>query len=195
MPPTRCWQRPAAEAAAWIYSWIWVPGLGFIVFLPLLFPSGRLSSPRWRPFAWFSLLGCAAASRERGRAPADQMGSLCRRTGGRRLSSHLDRLGSGGTTMASHGWIRACVGWNRGSPDGSGHGDNTLQALGDRHPHKPHPRLRIAHGDTGSSLLRCRRSAAAVLRRPHRREVHARGGGLHSLDRRSVHHSRFEWRT
>jgi hypothetical protein len=47
---------PAAEAAAWIYSWVWVPGLGFIVFLPLLFPSGRLPSASWRPFAWFSVL-------------------------------------------------------------------------------------------------------------------------------------------
>jgi hypothetical protein len=47
---------PAAEAAAWIYSWLWVPGLGLIVFLALLFPSGRLPSPRWRPFAWLSLL-------------------------------------------------------------------------------------------------------------------------------------------
>ncbi len=47
---------PAAEVAAWISSWVWVPGLGFIVFLPLLFPSGRLPSPRWRPFAWFSVL-------------------------------------------------------------------------------------------------------------------------------------------
>jgi hypothetical protein len=35
---------PAAEAAAWVYSWVWVPGLGFIVFLPLLFPTGRLPS-------------------------------------------------------------------------------------------------------------------------------------------------------
>src|SRR5829696_10468206 len=47
---------PAAEAAAWIYSWIWVPALGFIVFLPLLFPTGRLPSARWRPFAWLSVL-------------------------------------------------------------------------------------------------------------------------------------------
>src|SRR5215203_2074272 len=53
---------PAAEAAAWIYSWVWVPALGFIVFLPLLFPSGRLPSPRWRPFAWFSVLLVAAGT-------------------------------------------------------------------------------------------------------------------------------------
>src|SRR3712207_1935526 len=37
-------------------SWVWVFGLGFIVFLPLLFPSGRLPSASWRPFAWFSVL-------------------------------------------------------------------------------------------------------------------------------------------
>src|SRR5215203_4085237 len=53
---------PAAEAAAWVYSWVWVPGLGFIVFLPLLFPSGRLPSARWRPFAWFSVLLVAAGT-------------------------------------------------------------------------------------------------------------------------------------
>jgi hypothetical protein len=53
---------PAAEAAAWIYSWVWVPGLGFIVFLALLFPSGRLPSPRWRPFAWLSVLLVAAGT-------------------------------------------------------------------------------------------------------------------------------------
>src|ERR687893_2469556 len=47
---------PTAEAAAWIYSWLWVPGLGFIVFLALLFPSGHLPSPRWSPFAWLSVL-------------------------------------------------------------------------------------------------------------------------------------------
>ena len=47
---------PAAEVSAWIYSWVWVPGLGFLVFLPLLFPNGRLPSPRWSLFAWFSVL-------------------------------------------------------------------------------------------------------------------------------------------
>jgi hypothetical protein len=51
-----------AEAAAWLYSWVWVPALGVIVFLPLLFPNGRLPSPRWRPFAWLSVLLAAAGT-------------------------------------------------------------------------------------------------------------------------------------
>jgi hypothetical protein len=47
---------PAGEAAAWAASWVWVLGAGFAVFLLLLFPDGRLPSPRWRWFAWLSLL-------------------------------------------------------------------------------------------------------------------------------------------
>jgi len=65
---------PAAEAAAWIYSWVWVPGLGFIVFLPLLFPSGRLPSPRWRPFAWFSVLLAGAGTIMAAFSPAPGVG-------------------------------------------------------------------------------------------------------------------------
>src|SRR5215207_7940296 len=65
---------PAAEAAAWIYSWIWVPGLGFIVFLPLLFPSGRLPSPGWRPFAWLSVLLVAAGTTMAALSPGPGVG-------------------------------------------------------------------------------------------------------------------------
>jgi hypothetical protein len=53
---------PAGELAAWIDSWLWVPGLGLIVFLALLFPGGRLPSPRWSPFAWLSVLVVAAGT-------------------------------------------------------------------------------------------------------------------------------------
>ncbi len=47
---------PAGEAAAWIYSWAWVPALGLTVYSLLLFPDGRLPSHRWRWFFWLSLL-------------------------------------------------------------------------------------------------------------------------------------------
>jgi hypothetical protein len=41
-----------AAAAAWVSSWMWVPHVGLMVFLGLLFPNGLLPTARWRPFAW-----------------------------------------------------------------------------------------------------------------------------------------------
>jgi len=47
---------PASEALAWILAWLWVPVVGLQVLLLLLFPDGRLPSPRWRWYFWLSLL-------------------------------------------------------------------------------------------------------------------------------------------
>jgi hypothetical protein len=47
---------PAGEAFAWLTSWVWVFGLGLIVYLDLLFPNGRLPGARWRWFAWFTAI-------------------------------------------------------------------------------------------------------------------------------------------
>jgi hypothetical protein len=47
---------PAGEAFAWLSSWIWVGGLGLVVFLDLLFPNGRLPSARWRWFVRFTAI-------------------------------------------------------------------------------------------------------------------------------------------
>ena len=48
---------PFGTEVAWLSQWIWAPGLGLIlVFLPLLFPDGRLPSRRWHPVAWLGAL-------------------------------------------------------------------------------------------------------------------------------------------
>jgi hypothetical protein len=47
---------PGGEAAAWIASWLWVPQLGSVVLVVLLFPDSRLPSRGWRWFAWLSAL-------------------------------------------------------------------------------------------------------------------------------------------
>ncbi len=43
----------AARAAAWLVNWAWVIPTAGLAFILLLFPTGRLRSPRWRPAAWF----------------------------------------------------------------------------------------------------------------------------------------------
>src|SRR5919199_2781959 len=47
---------PGGEAAAWLASWLWIPQLGSVVFVVLLFPDSRLLSRGWRWFAWLSVL-------------------------------------------------------------------------------------------------------------------------------------------
>ena len=43
------------QAMLWLQSWLWMLFVGLLVFLLLLFPTGRLPSSRWRPFAWVSV--------------------------------------------------------------------------------------------------------------------------------------------
>jgi hypothetical protein len=51
-PRTRIW-------AHWM-GWIWLFGVGFVVFVLLLFPTGTLPSRRWRPVVWAAAAGLAA---------------------------------------------------------------------------------------------------------------------------------------
>jgi hypothetical protein len=43
---------PGGWAMAWLGQWPWYIALGLLSLLLLLFPTGRLLSPRWRPVAW-----------------------------------------------------------------------------------------------------------------------------------------------
>jgi FtsH-binding integral membrane protein len=64
---------PGRLAAAWVFTWIWSPTIILtLVFLLLLFPTGRSLSPRWRPLTWlavgltaaFAILGALSPSLE-----------------------------------------------------------------------------------------------------------------------------------
>ena len=54
---------PGGEWAAWLSSWLWLPTTGLLpTFSFLLFPDGRLPSPRWRPVAWYAGIALAIFS-------------------------------------------------------------------------------------------------------------------------------------
>jgi hypothetical protein len=54
-------RQSAPAAAAWTYSWggdtwSWIPSVGLLFTqVPLRFPDGRLPSPRWRWFSWYTI--------------------------------------------------------------------------------------------------------------------------------------------
>ena len=51
---------PGGELASWLASWAFVPGIVIgVVFLPLLFPDGRLPSRRWWPLGLAGALAMA----------------------------------------------------------------------------------------------------------------------------------------
>src|SRR5687767_10844737 len=53
---------PGGEVFAWLTSWVGIFGLGLVVFLDLLFPTGRLPSARWRWFARFTAIALLPAT-------------------------------------------------------------------------------------------------------------------------------------
>lgn len=53
---------PGGGVAIWLSLWLWMGMLGSLLYTVLLFPSGRLPSPRWRPASWIAglVLGSVA---------------------------------------------------------------------------------------------------------------------------------------
>ncbi len=69
---------PAGEWLFWLRSWSWFLAAALTIgFLPLLFPDGRVPSPRWRPLAW--LIGVAHLSGRRRAGARDPRGHRQRR--------------------------------------------------------------------------------------------------------------------
>ncbi len=53
---------PGGGVSAWIVGWLWVPLNALLAFLALLFPDGKLPSPRWRPVGWLNGVVAVAGS-------------------------------------------------------------------------------------------------------------------------------------
>ena len=67
-PGTRIWGH-------WL-GWTWLFGVGFVVFVLLLFPTGSLPSHRWRPVAWAAIAAMAGWVLGNTYAPTPVDGSL-----------------------------------------------------------------------------------------------------------------------
>jgi hypothetical protein len=61
---------PGPSWVGWAEGVVWHPAFGLLAFLLLLFPHGRLPSPRWRPFAWFTVAVYLSLSLAAALAPA-----------------------------------------------------------------------------------------------------------------------------
>jgi hypothetical protein len=87
---TRPGVLPGAIVAAWYAGWHWNLTISLtLVFTALLFPTGRLPSPRWRPLAWLAGLTTAALV---------LLGALqlrCQRSGAACSRTRSGSLGSG----------------------------------------------------------------------------------------------------
>jgi signal transduction histidine kinase len=63
---------PGAVMAAWLGNFTWLPSLVLLsTYLLLLFPDGRLPSPRWRPVAWGAAVAVAAIALSLALEPGD----------------------------------------------------------------------------------------------------------------------------
>ncbi|HEX5937471.1 MAG TPA: hypothetical protein VFZ75_07275, partial [Actinomycetota bacterium] len=63
---------PAADVAAWITEWIWIPSMALLALhIPLLYPDGHLPSPRWRSVAVVGTIGAILGTIFFALAPGD----------------------------------------------------------------------------------------------------------------------------
>jgi hypothetical protein len=98
---TRPGVLPGAIVAAWYAGWHWYLTISLtLVFTALLFPTGRLPSPRWRPLAWLAGLTTAAL------VLLEALQASLPEIGGRVLSNPIGITGSG--TLSRAGSATSC---------------------------------------------------------------------------------------
>jgi hypothetical protein len=93
---------PGGAVAGWVSSWMWVPHVGLMVFLGLLFPNGLLPTPRWRPFAWFVVVAILAGTAALALSPGPLSGLGP-------IQNPLDIEGVGRTVGLAHALVWALV--------------------------------------------------------------------------------------
>src|SRR5215211_7037058 len=99
-----------AETAAWFSSWSWTLWIYVpTTFLLLLFPDGRLPSPRWRPVAWCAALGVISFVAGNALEPGP-LGDFPRITNPYGVDSPiLDAIASAGYILASASMVASAV--------------------------------------------------------------------------------------
>src|SRR5215207_7919048 len=98
------------ETAAWFSSWSWTLWVYVPTsFLLLLFPDGRLPSPRWRPVAWCAALGVAGFLAGTALQPGP-LGDFPRITNPYGVDSPiLDAIASAGYILAAASMVASAV--------------------------------------------------------------------------------------
>lgn len=90
---------------SWLAQWSWLPSLGLIFFALLLFPDGRLPSPRWSPVAAAIVTGTVVAMAGIATAAVDQPALL------NDLDAPLQPWAQGAFYLATAGVLLAVVGY------------------------------------------------------------------------------------
>jgi hypothetical protein len=105
--------RPFDVAVAWVDTWIWYLWLyPAAIALPLVFPDGKLLSPRWRPVMWTGivalLLGMASAAFKAGSLDEEMPGDPVNPVGvGGTLGRLLSAGGGIGNVLVLVGFVLA----------------------------------------------------------------------------------------
>jgi two-component system, NarL family, sensor kinase len=53
---------PAGRVFGWLFNWVWVVPLAMLALVFLIFPTGHVRSPRWRPLGWLVVSALALAT-------------------------------------------------------------------------------------------------------------------------------------